>query len=52
LGRPLDLAALPAECPATLPGDPFAHAVSEREPDGEGEGKLHHYNTIPLDIPV
>jgi hypothetical protein len=46
------LAALPAECAATLPGNPFAHAVSEREPDSQGEGKLHHHNTIALDISV
>jgi hypothetical protein len=52
LGRPPDLAPLAAERPATLPGDPFAHAVSEREPDGQGEGKLHHHNTIALDISV
>ena len=52
MGRPLDLAALPAECSATLSGDPFAHAVSERESDGQGEGKLHHHNTIALDISV
>jgi hypothetical protein len=52
IGRPLDLAALPAECSATLPRNPLAHAVSEREPDGQGEGKLHHYNTIAIDISV
>jgi hypothetical protein len=46
------LAALPTECSATLPGHPFAHAVSERERDSQGEGKLHHHNTISLDISV
>ena len=40
MGRPLDLAALPAECAATLPGDPFAHAVSERKPHGQSEGEF------------
>jgi hypothetical protein len=37
LGRPLDLAA--------LPGDPFAHAVSKREPDRQGDQRVKSLST-------
>jgi hypothetical protein len=44
---------LPPGRPAALTGNPFAHAVSEREPDSQGQGKIKHYNnTIAPDAGV